>query len=863
MAQLNNQYVSSSFQGLLKMTDSTQGLTNTLQTIQTGDGDNSPLQMSLTQVNISGSFLVNGQPVSIDTGSFATTGSNSFYGYQNIYVAPGQDTVSVLVQSGSMGEHQIGLTVQPNGSTGLSFANKGNNFFQTNGNLIINSTIGGDGTGSISINVSSGSFNVTSPKVKINDGNITTTGSLIVSGSNNKLIGDINSTSTVNTIIGRTIIQGGAGGGSGATPRLIISGSDGGATTIGRSFVSIDTTKTTGTPTAFGAGLNAYGAPETEGGINIGVYTPDIYTDDYELNIKVTTGGTQFQDFDNFNAFNYEDFLVIPPNVGDSPSPQFKRSVGITGSIDITGQYLVNGVPVSGDRNGLITTGSITDTQQITGSLILGNTILSGSLIGGVVNGGLIKIQTEANRSGSLQFNITGSNPISQSNFVFGSAGPASVFNTGSVIISGSNNIIFNGFRQNTLNQGTFGYIQGNNNIISSIPLITTSSFLNSNYFVSNNNYLNGVVLFDAVASGSITDLSFYFNQMTNNNIGSAQTFRHKSGSLSFTNNNIQGTINSFATQSFLYPSGGVSGPTMNGNVHAGSATVLSHISSSIIYSSNISNSGNLLIRNSATHPAALNGSGSVTLANNIFGGGQQTLTISGSGTQNSKGISQNIVVGLNNELNIIVSGSNAFISNTAILGTSLIVSGSNSSTNGGGSTFVGRYNATGSLQESTNETVFVVGTGTGTGNRRNALRIDSNNNSNFTGSVNISGSAVITGSLTLNGVAVTSSDRNGLITTGSATTYPNQYIQGGLQIVSGSLWAKGRNSLNNIAYGEFALASITTAQSNTGLGNNALSSATTGGGNLAVGGAALSNMTTATNNVGIGNHIVLVVYFV
>jgi len=60
MGQLNNLYVSSSFQGLLKMADSTNGLTNTLQTVQSGDGDNSPLQMSLTQVNISGSLFVNG-----------------------------------------------------------------------------------------------------------------------------------------------------------------------------------------------------------------------------------------------------------------------------------------------------------------------------------------------------------------------------------------------------------------------------------------------------------------------------------------------------------------------------------------------------------------------------------------------------------------------------------------------------------------------------------------------------------------------------------------------------------------------------------------------------------------------------------
>ena len=52
MGQLNNLYVSSSFQGLLKLTNSTQGLTNTLQTVQGGDGSNSPLQISLTDVNI-------------------------------------------------------------------------------------------------------------------------------------------------------------------------------------------------------------------------------------------------------------------------------------------------------------------------------------------------------------------------------------------------------------------------------------------------------------------------------------------------------------------------------------------------------------------------------------------------------------------------------------------------------------------------------------------------------------------------------------------------------------------------------------------------------------------------------------------
>ena len=81
MGQLNNLFVSSSYQGLLKMTDSTNGLTNTLQTVQTGDGHNSPLQMSLTEVNISGSFYLNNVLVTGTTsGTSGTSGSSGSNG---------------------------------------------------------------------------------------------------------------------------------------------------------------------------------------------------------------------------------------------------------------------------------------------------------------------------------------------------------------------------------------------------------------------------------------------------------------------------------------------------------------------------------------------------------------------------------------------------------------------------------------------------------------------------------------------------------------------------------------------------------------------------------------------------------------
>ena len=84
MGQLTNLYVSESYQGLIKLANSTTGVTGTLQYTQDGLGNNLPLQISTSSVNITGSFTVNGLPVQADTGSFATTGSNIFKGKQTI-----------------------------------------------------------------------------------------------------------------------------------------------------------------------------------------------------------------------------------------------------------------------------------------------------------------------------------------------------------------------------------------------------------------------------------------------------------------------------------------------------------------------------------------------------------------------------------------------------------------------------------------------------------------------------------------------------------------------------------------------------------------------------------------------------------
>jgi hypothetical protein len=327
---------------------------------------------------------------------------------------------------------------------------------------------------------------------------------------------------------------------------------------------------------------------------------------------------------------------------------------------------------------------------------------------------------------------------------------------------------------------------------------------------------------------------------------GGTATLNLPSGSITFSNNNINSTVtHSGSVTPFT------SRAQFTNNLVVGTTT-LNHISSSITSLVNSYLANGTIINNTYFHTGSAN---NVTFVRNLVVGQDNTINFGGNPTTNvARNAGNSIIAGNNNIVSMEQTGSSvANLGSTLIYGNGLVVTGSHTSVTTGGSTFVGRWNATGSLQDSSQDTVFVVGTGTAAGARRNALRIDSDNNSNFTGSVNISGS------LLLNGSTVGPSDRNGLITTGSATTYPTQTINGSLQISSGSLYARGRNtSGNNLAYGELALASITTANSNTGLGNGALQSATTGGGNLAVGGAALSNMTTATNNVGIGNQALL-----
>jgi hypothetical protein len=267
-------------------------------------------------------------------------------------------------------------------------------------------------------------------------------------------------------------------------------------------------------------------------------------------------------------------------------------------------------------------------------------------------------------------------------------------------------------------------------------------------------------------------------------------------------------------------------------NTLFGNSVTLNHVSSSIQFNQNAG--GGVTVNNFLSSSVSV-AANNITVQRNIFNGNGNTITVSGSNSANRRTITDNLILGVSNRVNSDYSTSTTgHLVATALLGDNLIVSASNTSNTAGGTVIVGRFNATGSLQESSQDTVFVVGTGLNANDRRNALRIDSNNNSNFTGSVRISGSLYVTDKI------------NDLkIWTGSA-------LVNSIGIGNNTLAASAGVPLSNIAIGNNALSTNVTGSNVVAIGNQALQNSVAGF-NLAVGATALSANTTGRYNVAIG----------
>jgi hypothetical protein len=271
---------------------------------------------------------------------------------------------------------------------------------------------------------------------------------------------------------------------------------------------------------------------------------------------------------------------------------------------------------------------------------------------------------------------------------------PIAAGQTGSIVISGSNNILFSSNRTNSIPQGTYGYIGGSTNYVSTIPTLTTSS---ATLPAINNNFIQA-----GLALGFTTS-SLGPSSIGNNNINGTVTLNHQSGSINFNNNVVIAGVTS--TQQ-LTP--GKAAAFISSNILYNTNT-LNHQSSSITFNNNIA--GGLTINNfvSSSFSTATNGT---TFNANIFAGSSNAFFVSGSASSaQTRQFNGNIIVGNGNSVSSsAVASNNAHLNYTAILGYQLIVSASNAN-NTGGSAFLGRFNGIDNGLDSSQNIVFAVGT--------------------------------------------------------------------------------------------------------------------------------------------------------
>ena len=118
----------------------------------------------------------------------------------------------------------------------------------------------------------------------------------------------------------------------------------------------------------------------------------------YDVALQMGSIPTQiyFQDWDNGTGQTYVKWLTMAPNVNNNPAPQFLRSVGITGSLSVTGTIYGDGSGISG-VTATLPAGVVSGSAQIsalgfisssfpyTGSAIItGSLVMTGSASGNV-----------------------------------------------------------------------------------------------------------------------------------------------------------------------------------------------------------------------------------------------------------------------------------------------------------------------------------------------------------------------------------------------------------------------------------------------------------------------------------------------
>ena len=414
----------------------------------------------------------------------------------------------------------------------------------------------------------------------------------------------------------------------------------------------------------------------------------------------------------------------------------------ISGSVTLTNSNLLTTSSISTLTGSFATTASNTFTgQQTLSDVDLLNQITLDDYSGSLVLFG-------KGFTSSSMTNITASTSAVD-NIIFKTNN-----NTAATLLSGSANLFVNpaapttGF---TRLVGTAGNIELN---ASNVPQISSSMVfpitMNNNYFGGNGSTL--AMRGPISASGWTISGNSILGTV---NIGSSATLHaERINSLTMTGNQIAGTVTITANSSSLASAFTIANNNINGGF------TITAISSSLSANNNNINDSAFTITNNFFSGSL--GTGLLAFNRNNIGGQSNQLTIQGgvpAGGAGSPSLSDNTILGGSNTLfvdvaNAPLTGSAPYSSaiRNIIGGNSLVVSGSSAlaHTQTYGSAFFGRFNANDGIRNKTAQTVFSVGTGTSTTNRKTGFLIDSGSNTFVEGTFNVSGSTSLTGSLTI-----------------------------------------------------------------------------------------------------------------
>lgn len=443
-------------------------------------------------------------------------------------------------------------------------------------------------------------------------------------------------------------------------------------------------------------------------------------------------------------------------------------NVDITGSLKISSTFdapLTEGYVWVGANNGRTTTvatssfatsltslNSFTASQAVSNSYFAttgSNTFVGVEAINYVSGSGTGEVYLLAN-SGSLVLGnstatptyaalafLSSSVPNANTNLIF-----KTNTNTTSLTVSGSANL----FVPPSAPTAEFKrYLGGSGNVAllaSVMPQITGSNAISPTF--NNNTFQgNGFFMRTPASSSAWTISANSFNNFGNINLGTAAgtPFVSASAGVTISNNFIGGTLASTAYKTTLY------GPFGLIQSYVGGTLTMNNDSSSITFV-NSAMQGALTVNNSYNAGTTTNANSLALSAGNVFMGTNNLINASGSNTTTSvsRQIQSSALIGSAHTASVVLNGDNSHLSSTALIGHSLVVTGSSAATTTSvtgsdrGTVIVGRFNA----DVQSGNTVFAVGAGTSVSNRRNALLIDSGSNTTISGSVNMSGSLTI-----------------------------------------------------------------------------------------------------------------------